>query len=71
MSSENFVRSLVNVYNNSVMAIIPLDANPEEHLIDADMYDMAKARALILSLGLNSKAHAMNPGSHNSVLDVN
>jgi len=71
MSTENFVRSLVNVYNNSVMAIIPLDANPEEHLIDADMYDMAKARSLILSLGLDANAHAMNPGSHKSVLDVN
>ena len=59
MSSENFVRSLVNVYNNSVMSIIPLDANPEEYLIDVDMYDMAKARALILALGLNPKDYQM------------
>lgn len=67
MSNENFLKSLIGLYNNAVINVLPMASNDD--IIDPDSYTLAKARALILSLGLDYHAWKMDPQLARNILD--
>ncbi|QDP53834.1 MAG: hypothetical protein GOVbin3332_18 [Prokaryotic dsDNA virus sp.] len=68
MSDQNFLKGLVNLYNNTMMALTP-GLIKDSDLIDPDGYTIAKARALLLTLGMDPNAWKMNPDAAKSVIE--